>query len=507
MPNTQPIQRINTDSLSLDGSIEIYDVVIVGAGPIGLATAIGLRKCGIENILVVDQTRAFRQVGQVLDLLPNGLKSLKHLDTQAYEAVKKAGMGFLNSPQSNSDKTQGEKPAKNSPEWVYKNLQGETIRSIPLGFDHWFQNYGEGRVSIAWYNLQTTLRNLIPEDRVKINHRCINVVDEPENGCARIDCVSDQGTEANPYAYWADGQTVDHNQPQNLDPISQQSVTKSFRAKLIVAADGINSTIRRVLYKDSPYSDSAQPEYSGYAAISCREITEIPKKLQTQLEEKFFQNSPIVTISNAAEISDSLDEIRMMLFRRPGMLMGYILHLAVSLESLEGKSESSLLDLAMQQLEKAGYPDILQELVRLSPPANMQQRPYYIHHATISESKSQPTWSRGRVVLVGDAAHGMPPFMAQGVNQGFEDALAVTTLITQIAETNKWDNGEAMGYAPPEAIATAFEKYENLRRPMMKYIQEATLTRFPHSSDEAWHNYGEQVYHRNFDEIIAALSS
>ncbi|MEA5515680.1 NAD(P)/FAD-dependent oxidoreductase [Nodularia sp. UHCC 0506] len=498
------MSEIKSDNRTLTTSVvsaatEIYDVVIVGAGPIGLATAIGLRKCGIENILVVDQTRTFRPVGQVLDLLPNGLKSLKYLDNQAYEAVKNAGMGFMTSPQSHSEKNQGEKPAKTSLEWVYKNLQGETIRSTPLGFDHWLQNYGEGRVSIAWYNLQTTLRNLIPEDRVKANHRCINVIDEPENGCVRIDCVSNLETEANPYAYWADGQKVENSQPETLDNNSQESVTKSFRAKLIVAADGINSTIRKVLYKDSPDSDSAQPKYSGFAAISCREITEVPQELQTQLEEKFFQDSPIVTISNASEITDSLDELRMMLFRRPGSHIGYILHLAVSLESLEGKSENSLLDLAMQQLEKAGYPDVLQELVRLSPPANMQQRPYYIHHATTSDNKNQLSWSRGRVVLVGDAAHGMPPFMAQGVNQGFEDALAVTTLIAHIAETNKWDNGQAMG--------KAFEKYENLRRPMMTYIQHATLTRFPHSSDEAWNNYGQQVYHRNFDEIIAALSS
>jgi len=32
---------------------QIYDVVIVGAGPVGLATAVGLRKRGIDNILVV----------------------------------------------------------------------------------------------------------------------------------------------------------------------------------------------------------------------------------------------------------------------------------------------------------------------------------------------------------------------------------------------------------------------------------------------------------------------
>ncbi|MCL6750792.1 hypothetical protein KBT16_07260 [Nostoc sp. CCCryo 231-06] len=51
------------------------------------------------------------------------------------------------------------------------------------------------------------------------------------------------------------------------------------------------------------------------------------------------------------------------------------------LESLQGKSESSLIDLALQELEKAGFPDALKQLVRLSPPGKMQQRPYYIHRA------------------------------------------------------------------------------------------------------------------------------
>ena len=33
----------------------VYDVVVVGAGPVGLATALGLRQRGIDNILVIDQ--------------------------------------------------------------------------------------------------------------------------------------------------------------------------------------------------------------------------------------------------------------------------------------------------------------------------------------------------------------------------------------------------------------------------------------------------------------------
>jgi 2-polyprenyl-6-methoxyphenol hydroxylase-like FAD-dependent oxidoreductase len=282
--------------------MEIYDVVVVGAGPIGLATAIGLRQRGIENILVIDQTRGFRQVGQVLDILPNGLKALKYLAPPAYEEVKKNGIGFSNPQQpkdgENIGITQEQKSPKIAPAWVTKNLQGQVIRSTPLGHDHWCENYGEGRVSTSWYNLQTTLRNLLPQHQVKANHRCINVVDEPENGCVRIDCVSDTTIEANPYAYWADGQKPEETQEQNSDVISQQLETKSLRAKLIVAADGINSTVRRLLYTDSPNHDFAQPEYSGFAAISCREITELPNELQTNIEEKFFHESVVVTISN-----------------------------------------------------------------------------------------------------------------------------------------------------------------------------------------------------------------
>jgi 2-polyprenyl-6-methoxyphenol hydroxylase-like FAD-dependent oxidoreductase len=530
MPETQSSPRTHKNTstkaetlaasiISSSTSQKIYDVVVVGAGPIGLATAIGLRKRGIENVLVIDQTRAFRQVGQTLDLLPNGLQALKYLDPNAYEEVKKTGLGLLNPKQSNDEKTveqtQEQQPPKTSPQWVYKNFHGKIIRSISLSFDDWFKDYGEGRVSISWYNLQTTLRQLLPQDRVKANHRCINVVNEPEQGCVRIDCIGDAGIETNPYAYWTDGQKDNEPQPQNSDIDPQEIVTKSIRAKLIVAADGINSTVRRLLYADTQYHDFARPEYSGFAAIFCREIAEVPKELYTKLEEDFFQDSPVVTITNDEITGNSvcINNIRIILFRRPSGEVGYIIHLALPLDSLQGKSESSLIDLALQELQKAGFPDALKQLVRISSPAKMQQRPYYIHRTTISDSlqvshptdlnteanpaKIPPAWSGGRIVLVGDAAHGMPPFMAQGANQGLEDALIVTTLIAKIAEDNNWNN--------LQAIAKAFEKYECLRRPLIAYVQEATLKRSPHSSDKEWQEYSRQVYRRNFDQVIEAL--
>lgn len=39
------------------------------------------------------------------------------------------------------------------------------------------------------------------------------------------------------------------------------------------------------------------------------------------------------------------------------------------------------------------------------------------------------TWRRGRVVLIGDAAHGMLPHHGQGANLTFEDAISLAELL------------------------------------------------------------------------------
>jgi len=75
-----------------------------------------------------------------------------------------------------------------------------------------------------------------------------------------------------------------------------------------------------------------------------------------------------------------------------------------------------------------------------------------------------PRWVNGRIALLGDAAHPMLPFYAQGAGQAIEDAAALAVCLT----TGPWD--------PPAALA----RYERLRMPRATRVQEASRGRIGH---------------------------
>jgi 2-polyprenyl-6-methoxyphenol hydroxylase-like FAD-dependent oxidoreductase len=61
-------------------------------------------------------------------------------------------------------------------------------------------------------------------------------------------------------------------------------------------------------------------------------------------------------------------------------------------------------------------------------PQVMEQVDGPVHAARIEELRA-PVWGRGRTVLIGDAAHGMSPAMAQGAALTVEDALTLAALL------------------------------------------------------------------------------
>ncbi|AFZ42495.1 monooxygenase FAD-binding protein [Halothece sp. PCC 7418] len=436
----------------------VYDVLIIGAGPVGLATAVGLYQRGIQNLLIIDQTRAFRQAGQTVDLLPNGLKALRSLSNEAYEKCKFVAYAAT----SNST-------------WKRRNLQGEVSSSVSINFDDWFQAYGEGRISLPWYEIQTQLRQLLPSEKIKVNTRCVNV--KEENNLVAIDCIVNQPSEKNPFAHWNDStQTI-----QTRD--EYESVEGTIKAKLVLAADGINSTVRKLLYENTALEKWAKPQYSGYGAIGCLSVENIPDETVEGLETNYLQRDRVVTVTPEENNSNS----RIILLRKDTNTFGYLLHFPVQLDVMLNSSRNELINLAVETLKAAGYPPAFSQLVQLSNPEQLITRPYYIHPANIPV-KTDKIWSQGRVALVGDSAHGMPPFNAQGTNQGFEDALVIVKQLIRLFKNKNLDD--------QAAIDRAFQEYEKERRPFMEKMQTATMN--SHRWTQAdWTEYGQQVYSRH----------
>jgi 2-polyprenyl-6-methoxyphenol hydroxylase-like FAD-dependent oxidoreductase len=109
------------------------------------------------------------------------------------------------------------------------------------------------------------------------------------------------------------------------------------------------------------------------------------------------------------------------------------------------------------------------------------------HFAPIEEVPDQP-WVEGAVVLVGDAAHGMSPNMAQGAGLAAEDALV-------LAETLAAD--------------LALEAYETRRRPRVTFVRAQTHRRDrirvlpPPLRDTALRIAGPRIYRHDYARLLA----
>lgn len=86
----------------------------------------------------------------------------------------------------------------------------------------------------------------------------------------------------------------------------------------------------------------------------------------------------------------------------------------------------------------------------------MLQNPDLKAYAESPHEVDAPTYSRGRICIMGDAAHSMTPWQGSGASQAIEDAMILEHLLGQVENPNQLD--------------AAFEVYDQIRRPRTQRI-------------------------------------
>jgi salicylate hydroxylase/6-hydroxynicotinate 3-monooxygenase len=79
-----------------------------------------------------------------------------------------------------------------------------------------------------------------------------------------------------------------------------------------------------------------------------------------------------------------------------------------------------------------------------------------VHKWAIADRDPMPSWSEGRIMLIGDACHPMTPTMAQGAAQALEDAMILARCLAQYSF---------------EDVAGAFRTFEAMRHARTAQIQ------------------------------------
>ncbi|KAH8814821.1 hypothetical protein F5884DRAFT_151908 [Xylogone sp. PMI_703] len=189
-------------------------------------------------------------------------------------------------------------------------------------------------------------------------------------------------------------------------------------ADILVGADGIHSTVRRYLYPD------LTPTFTGMAGITAAVPT-----AQLKLPSGYHIPVTILTPHGSFVIApQGTDGSEVLLGKQKRIgedpdRAGW--------EQISADKEA-LVEFLRQDTEH--FPEIVQNAVSHIPHDRFNVWPYYV----VPKLEKWASEKR-RVIILGDAAHAIPPSAGQGINQAFEDVYIFSLLLGQVDKVNMRD--------------------------------------------------------------------
>jgi salicylate hydroxylase len=240
-------------------------------------------------------------------------------------------------------------------------------------------------------DLREFFRRALPEETVRLDHRCIGVTQSKKS--VELEFVSGSGRMLH------------------------------VEADAAIGADGIHSVIRDCV------TPQAEPRFSGLCAFRCL----VPAERAPEMARR-----PVHT-----------------LWLGPGrhfvhypISAGRLINIVAIAPAGDWRSESWTADGDISDVVRE-FDQWDERLHQLIVSATQTKRWALFDRAPLEQ------WTAGRVTLLGDAAHAMLPFLAQGAAQCVEDAVTLA---------------DCLKSAEPDTVEAALKRYEDLRRPRANHV-------------------------------------
>lgn len=291
---------------------------------------------------------------------------------------------------------------------------GELLWSHPIG--EWYrQDVGAPMLTLHRATLQRRLAAAVPSDCIGLNHRLVGLSDEPAGVRLRFE----------------NGEDV--------------------VATVVVGADGVQSTARRYVCGDVAPAHSGEVGFRGVIPVNKSQDLPTPAALHIWCGP----GTHVVYYG-----LDGGEQVNLLAVYKPHRLPAW---------TESSNRISAAPDQALRIFEEYRWDRRILDLVR-----NIEGD---MSFWALVELPRLPRWSRGRVVLLGDAAHAPLPHQGQGAGLAIEDAYALGALLAKRG---------------PEDYAPVFEAFENLRK-----RRAWTVQAYSRAAGRAYKFVGEEAARRD----------